>query len=339
MDPQNSVQVVNTSQQAHYLVTGAGGFIGKALCRFLQERGASVRALLRRSGEYVGDESVICDLSEKNLPSSLMDGIDGVFHLAGIAHVPDIAAVPDTLYRRINLDATRSLLELAAQSRVERFVYFSSVKAAAHPGEHCVDETWDEPPADAYGRSKRDAEQRVIATGKEKGMHVCNLRPCLVYGPGVKGNLSRMIHAIEKGAFPPFPELGNKRSMVGMDDLIDAAWLAMNDTRACGKTYIISDGLPYSTRDLYIAISNALEKRVPRWTVPILLLHASAAVGDLLVRVSHRPMPMSSSVLQRLRGWACYRSDRIHRELGWAPRQTFEDILPDIVSTCFGQAR
>jgi nucleoside-diphosphate-sugar epimerase len=315
-----------------YLVTGAGGFVGSALCRFLQGRGCGVRALLRRPAEGPWDERVVCDLSAEGLPAGVTDGVDGVFHLAGIAHLADISGVPEALYRRVNVQATGRLLEAAAASGTGRLVYFSSVKAAADPGRRCVDESWDEPPEDAYGRSKLEAERLVLAAGGPAGMHVCNLRPTLVYGPGVKGNLARMIEAVERGVFPPLPEFGNRRSMIGLDDLIEAAWLAMQDPRASDRTYILCDGVDYSTRALYLAIREALGRPAPRWALPRPILRAGALAGDVLGRALNRPVPLDSRALERLSGWACYSAGRIRAELGWAPRQTFFDALPQIVA-------
>ena len=316
----------------HYLVTGAGGFIGAALCARLQRQGHRVRALLRRPAIGPWDEAMVCDLGAEMLPPGLMDGVDGVFHLAGIAHVQDIAGIPDAVYRRVNVDATAALLDAAVAAGVRGFVYFSSVKAVADPGERCVDEAWDAWPEDAYGRSKREAEELVLAAGREHGLHVCNLRPCLVYGPGVKGNLARMLDAIERGRFPPLPELGNRRSMVGLDDLLNAAQAAMDAPAAEGGTYIVSDGAPCSTRALYLSIREALGQGVPAWTLPRWVLRAGAAAGDLMGMLLARPMPLDSSALRRLAGSACYRSEKIYRQLGWQPRQTLADALPLIIA-------
>ena len=319
-------------RQARFLVTGAQGFIGSTLCHSLQAQGDAVRAVIRRPGAGPWDQSVTCDLGNDALPTSVMEGVDGVFHLAGIAHVQDIAGIPDAVYRRVNVDATIELLAAALDQGVKRFVYFSSVKAAADPGEHCVDEAWDAPPTDAYGESKRAAEQQVISAGRQSGMHVCILRPCLVYGPGVKGNLGRMMDAIERGRFPPLPEFNNRRSMVGLSDLIKVAWLVMDNPAANGQTYIVADGEPYSTRALFVGISQALGKPVPNWSVPNSLLTAGAVAGDLLARITHRPLPFGRAVLERLRGSSCYESTRLRDHLGWTPSETFFERLPEIIA-------
>lgn len=317
---------------AHYLVTGAGGFVGTALCRRLRADGHRVRALLRRPADGPWDEVLTCDLGTDPLPAGLMDGIDGVFHLAGVAHVQDIAGIPDAVYERVNVAGTGALLDAAVAAGVRGFVYFSSVKAAADPGERCVDETWDDWPADAYGRSKREAEALVLRAGREQALHVCNLRPCLVYGPGVKGNLARLIDAVDRGRFPPLPELGNRRSMIGLDDLIDAAQRAMRMPEARGRTFIVSDGVPYSTRSLYVDIAGALGRPAPGWTLPTWLLRLGALVGDGLGALLSRPMPLNSAAWQRLAGSACYRADELCAQLGWVPRQTFAAVLPEIIA-------
>jgi nucleoside-diphosphate-sugar epimerase len=321
------------------LVTGARGFVGSALCRFLKEQGHAVRALVRRPGEGPWDEALVCDLAEEELPGGLTDGVDGVFHLAGIAHVQDIARVEDDLYRRVNVEATAALLESASRSGVPRFVYFSSVKAVAEPGERCVDESWDEPAAEAYGRSKREAERRVQEAGRDGGMHVCNLRPALVYGPGVKGNLARMMEAASRGRCPLLPEFGNRRSMVGLQDLIHAAWMAAHHPDASGRTYIVSDGVDYSTRALFDATCRAAGRAMPKLTVPIWGLRVGAAVGDALRWLLRRPMPLDTSVLVRIAGSACYRSDRLRNELGWEPAQRFAEVLPVMLDAHRGSPR
>ena len=316
---------------SRYLVTGATGFIGHALCARLTAEGHHVRALARRAVDGPWTEVYCSDLAVDTLPEGLTAGIDGIFHLAGIAHAQDQSAVPDSLYRRVNLEATQALLNAAVAARVARFVYFSSIKAAADPGEECVDETWDQPPEDAYGRTKREAEERVVACGVSSAMHVCILRPTLVYGSGVKGNLQRVLEAARVGRCPPLPEFGNRRSMIGRDDLLDAALLAAEDPRANGRTYIVADGVAYSTRMLFEIACRAFGHDQPRWGIPLWLLRLGALAGDVLGRMSRRPMPLSSAVLSRIGGSACYRADRLRSELGWRPQQRLEGVVDAMV--------
>ncbi|KAA6187310.1 NAD-dependent epimerase/dehydratase family protein [Thiohalocapsa marina] len=313
-----------------YLVTGANGFIGRALCDALRRRGCQVSALLRRPAEGPWDRQIICDLAGERISADWLADIDGVFHLAGIAHVLDEPGDDPDGYQRVNVDGTRHLLRAVEAAGVGRVVFFSSVKAAADPPDECVDETWDAPPTDAYGRSKRAAERLLLARAGPS-LHVCVLRPTLVYGAGVKGNLRRMIDAVAEGRFPPLPDLRNRRSMVGLDDLVEAAWLGMTRDAANGRIYIVEDGIDYATRDLYLAICQALGRTPPTWTLPLPLLTVAAHLGDLLSFVVRRRMPFSSPALERIRGSACYRSHRLRQELGWAPHSNFYDLLPDML--------
>jgi nucleoside-diphosphate-sugar epimerase len=291
-----------------------------------------VRALLHHDAEGPWHDAFVCDLGNGSLPTDACHGVDGIFHLAGLVHLPDQSGAADSLYWQVNVDGTRLLLDAAKAADVRRFVYFSSVKAAADPGEECVDETWDAPPVDAYGQSKRAAEQLVLSASTQ-GLHASVLRPTLVYGPGVKGNLRRMIDAVSSSRFPPLPESHNRRSMVSVSDLAAAAWLAMTTDAAKGRVYIVADGVDYSTRALYLAICQAVGRRPPSWSLPMWLLEAGARAGDLLSRTAGRPMPFSSLALERLRGSACYRADRLCAELAWKPQQDFFTVVDEMVST------
>lgn len=315
-----------------YLVTGAAGFVGRALCRSLGAEGHRVRALLRRPEDGPWHEAVLADLAGDPLPESALLGVDGIYHLAGRAHAQDLTGESDAIYRSINVEGTRKLLDAARRAGNPALVYFSSVKAAADPGEACVDEDWDPAPTDAYGRTKREAEGLVLAAGSTGALHVCVLRPALVYGPGVKGNLARMLDAVCAGTFPPVPETGNRRSMVGLDDLIEAARLAMTDARARGRIYIVADGIDYSTRGILEAMCEACGRRPPHLALPLWILRAGAAAGDRVGALLHRRMPLDSSVLARLTGSACYRAERLRAELGWQPSQTLATALPGMVA-------
>ena len=315
-----------------YLVSGANGFVGQALCRLLAERGCGVRALLHHDATGPWHEQTVCDLGKGSVSPDVCLGVDGIFHLAGVAHLPDQSGAADSHYWQVNVDGTGLLLDAARGAGVGRFVYFSSVKAAADPGEECVDETWNVPPADAYGQSKRAAEQLVLSASKQ-GLHASVLRPTLVYGPGVKGNLRRMVDAVACGRFPPLPESRNRRSMVSVSDLADAAWLAMTTDAANGRTYIVADGMDYSTRAMYLAICQAVGREAPSWCLPLWLLEAGARVGDLLGRTAGKPMPFSSLALARLCGSACYRADRLRAELFWKPQKDFFAAIDEMVST------
>jgi len=312
------------------LVTGASGFIGRVLCRRLKEAGCSVRALLRRQVEGPWEESVRCDLGREPLLDGAVTGVDSVFHLAGVAHT---RGVPEEVYWQVNLQGTRALVEAAVAQGVKHFVFFSSVKAMADPpGERCVDEGWTQEPTDAYGRSKRAAEAAVLAAGRESGLHVVVIRPTLVYGPGVKGNLLKIMRLVASGRCPPLPDTGNRRSMVHVEDLCDLALAAAADPAASGRCYIAADEGNHSTRALYEGLCRALGRPVPRWQVPASLLRLGGWAGDLGSALLHRPLPVDSGLVSRLLDSACYSGHRAMEELGWRPQHDLLSSLPEMVA-------
>lgn len=289
------------------LVTGAAGFIG----RRLQHSGE--RALVRRpsglTNEFVGD---LLD------PESLVaacEGVEGVYHCAGYAHA--FTSSDADAHWRINFEGTRNLLQAAGEAGVRRFVFLSSVKAMAEPGDVCVNEDWPGEPDTPYGRAKRAAEAAVLEAGAKYGMHVASLRLAMVYGRGGRGNLERMARGIRAGWFPPLPDTGNRRSLVHVDDVVAAMRLVAQAPAANGRTYIVADPKAYSGREIYDAIRAAVGRAPARWRVPAALLRSGGWLGDGLGKLAGRTLPLNSEVTERLLGSACYSPARIERELGW----------------------
>jgi nucleoside-diphosphate-sugar epimerase len=158
---------------------------------------------------------------------------------------------------------------LAVESGVKRFVFISSVKAGGGLASgKCINELDQNEPEGVYGKSKREAELMLLKIGSESGMHVSIIRPSLVYGPDVKGNLQLMLSGIKKGWFPPLPETGSRRSMIHVDDLVRAILLVAEDKRANGEIFIATDGTPYSSREIYNAMCDVAGKPIPKWSVP-----------------------------------------------------------------------
>ncbi len=287
---------------------------------------------MRRPAEGPWTERAGVDLAAGTLPDGLLAGVDVVFHLAGKVHDLAELAPDEDAYRAANVAGTRALLCAAAAAGVRRFVFMSSLAAVGDTGDALADESVATPPTTPYGRTKLEAERLVLAVGERHGMHVCNLRPALVYGAGGKGNLPRMLEAIDRRRFPPVPELGNRRSLVGVGDVVQAALLAAERPEAAGQTYVVTDGRAYSTRDMYVAMARALGRRPGRATVPRWCLTGLARAGDLAGRAGGRRFPFDSAALERLTGSAWFSPARIARELGFQPAQTLETALPEMVA-------
>lgn len=317
------------------LLTGGTGFIGRRLVAALREHGARLRVLVRSSSEFPPDwqgiEAVVGDLADAASLMRACGGIDTVVHAAGFAHT-DAADVPDFAARHwmVNAEGTFRLLDATVAAGVGRFVFLSSVKAVGEPGPRCIDESWDALPETPYGRAKRAAEERVSVIGREKGMHTVNLRPALVYGPGMKANLARLIDAARRGWLPPLPETGNRRSLVHADDVAQAVLLAVAHPAAAGKTYFVTDNQPCSGRDLYVVVRRAFGLSVPGWTVPASVLRGVAGLVDGALRPLGRCDRKTLTALDKLLGWACYDSSRISVDLGYRPAWTLERYCKEI---------
>ena len=180
------------------LITGGTGFIGRRLVATLRECGARLRVLARPASVLPPDwnniEVVLGDLADSARLAQACSGTNTVFHVAGFAHA-DADGGADFAARHwaVNFEGSVRLFVAAANAGVERFVFLSTVKAVGDPEAHCVDEFWNLPPQTPYGCAKRAAEEQLTTLGRARGFHTVNLRPALVYGPGMKANLARLI--------------------------------------------------------------------------------------------------------------------------------------------------
>lgn len=320
------------------LVTGATGFIGHRLVTVLLEQGSRVIALARNTAHACqifpagAIEVRAADFDQPVSLTGICQGVDSVFHLAGFAHAVD---VDDTQARqqheRVTVEGTRALLREAARAGIRRFVFASSVKAMGEGGSECLDELTTPHPTSAYGRAKRTAEELVLEAGKRHGWHVAILRFPLVYGPGNRGNLPRLIEAIDHGRFPPLPPVRNRRSMVHVDDAVSALLLVAEQPRANGQIYLVTDGQSYSTGEMYRLIRRTLSKSEPAWHIPMFVLRLGARLGDLAGFFLGRPFIFDSTVLTKLSGSAWYSDEKICRELGYRSRHTLASALPEMV--------
>ena len=292
------------------LISGATGFFGKRLLGALD---GNIRVLSReKQPDY---ETIVSENEKIDIPKSALELIDTVFHTAGFAHDMRNAGEIEDLYHKVNVNATIQLAELAVESGVKKFIFISSVKAGGRPTFGvCASEKDQGHPEGIYGKTKREAELKLLKIGKESDMHVSIIRPSLVYGPNVKGNLQLMLSSIKSGWFPPLPETGNKRSMIHVDDLVRAILLVAEDDRTNGEIFIATDGIPYSSRDIYNAMCNVLGKSIPKWSVPKFLFDIASLISP---RIKYK--------LNKLLGDECYSSAKLEA-LGFKAQKTLKDM-------------
>ena len=293
-----------------FLITGATGFIGQ---RVIKAINGNIKILSRK--KQLNYETIVCNLQSEFLPKSALNGVDTVFHLAGISHDARDANKIKDLYYKVNVSATVQLANLAIESGVKRFVFVSSVKAGGHPTFGvCASEKDQGAPEGVYGKTKREAELKLLKIGKESNMHVSIIRPSLVYGPDVKGNLKSMLLGVKKGWFPPLPETGNRRSMIHVDDLVRAILLIAEDKRANGEIFIATDGTPYSSREIYNSMCGVAGKSIPKWSVPKFLFDMASLISP---RIKYK--------LNKLLGGECYSSAKLE-SLGFKAKKTLKDM-------------
>lgn len=263
------------------IVTGASGFIGNRLCFLLQKMGHEITEVSRGFRKNSLNH-IICDLENDTLDEKILYGVDTIFHLAGIAHDLSDSKESKERYIKLNINATRNLAIQASDAGVKKFIFISSVKASN--SDYKSDSKY--PPGGIYGETKKLAEQELLKIAKKTNMKVCIVRPSLVYGPNLKGNLLHMKDAIQNGWFPPLPLIPNKRSMVHVDDLIKAI-LLVEDKGQHGEIYTITDGQSYSTTELYETFLNILQIKPPNIRVPLMLLQLLEIIpGTLKIKIN-----------------------------------------------------
>ncbi len=317
------------------LVTGATGFIGGYLVDRLIAKKLSVKILVRNESpvrKWEGNVDVVKgDIRDDASVRRATVGVDTVFHLAGKVHdLEEINGAGD--HTDVTVNGTRTLLSAAEENDIRSIVFLSSLSVYGKSSAAVQDEASPCAPNSDYGLAKMKAEEYVIDHGIKLGTHVCCLRPAMVYGLGCKGNLPRMIRMIDRGLFPPLLDIHNHRSMIHVSNVVDAVVLAATHPAANGQCYVVTDGRPYSTTELYEMICRSLGRSIPRWRVPIALLKGLAGVGDVVGRLRGRRFFFDSGVFEKLTGNAWYSSEKIVRELGYRPSVTLEDALPEMIS-------
>lgn len=292
------------SQRAYpVLVTGASGFIGGAIWRTLRQHSAAEQVIgACRAPQHDSAFLRAPDLAASSDWTSLVDGMGTIIHCA--AHVratrdADRDAVQ--ALQRVNVSGTVSLAQQAADSGVGRFIFLSSVKVHGEstlPGKP-FNHLDDAKPEDAYGRSKAEAETQLQRLASTTGMEIVIIRPPLVYGPGVGGNVASLLKALERGVPLPLGAITmNRRSMVALDNLVDLVIRCIDHPAAANQSFLVSDGEDLSTAQLITRLGAAMNTPPRLFSVPARILSIAARMigkhavaqrllGNLQVDIEH----------------------------------------------------
>ncbi len=308
-------------------VTGADGFVGRHVCRALRARGCEVRPAVRdeacaeRARDLIREALppvVVGEIGPSTDWSAALAGAEAVIHLAARVHVMDEKAVdPLEAFREVNVRGTRRLAAAAAASGVRRLVFVSSIKVNGESttGRGPFSERDAPDPRDAYGLSKWEAEQALAEVGASTGLETVTVRPPLVHGPGVGGNLLRLLRLVSRSVPLPFAGVRNRRTLIAADNLADLLALCAVHPAAVGRTFTAGDGEDLSTADLIRALAAGLGR-------PALLVPAPHG----LLRTLASPLGRSAA-LDRLTGSLQVDSTTVCEVLGWTPPVTTAEGL------------
>lgn len=260
------------------VITGASGFVGTNLSSFLQQNRCTISAL---------------SLKNKNWKTDFLKSADAIIHLAGKAHDTSNISNPDDYYL-VNRDLTIEVFDAFLNSTIENFFYFSSVKAAADTVDGILTENQSPSPVAPYGKSKLEAEKYILSHILPQGKKVYIIRPCMIHGPGNKGNLNLLYKIVEKGLPWPLASFKNKRSFLGIDNLNYLIKEMLMHSDLDSGIYNFADDEVLSTNELILCINQALGKRAKFWSVPKNWVEKMAGLGDKL------RFPLNSERLQKM---------------------------------------
>lgn len=303
------------------MVTGANGFVGRRVCQLLLDAGCTVRQAVRkpRPGAHRDDRAnelvVVGDIGPETEWRQALRSVQLVVHLAALAHcleTPRHGAFEH--YLRVNALAVERLAQEAAAAGVRRLVFLSSVKVNGERtlpreqgGVGQFSEILPPRPEGPYALAKWEAEKRLWALAAATGMEIVVVRSPLVYGPGAKANLWRLLRLVDSGLPLPFGSVRNGRSLVFLDNLVDFILCCLFHPAAAGQTFLVSDGGEISTPELIRQIATALGRPSRLWPCPEVLLRLA---GWLFGR---------SSEVERLIGSLRIDSSKAREILGWQP--------------------
>ncbi|MEX0729686.1 MAG: NAD-dependent epimerase/dehydratase family protein [Aquisalimonadaceae bacterium] len=309
------------------LVTGGSGFTGGALCRRLVADGESVVTFVRASSRTedlraLGVECRVVDIGDAADVRANFHGIRAVYHIAG-AFRGEHADLDE--FRRINVEATRNLLEAARDAGVERFVHCSTVGVQGHIEDPPADENYRFKPHDHYQRSKLEGEL-VARKYMAAGLPGAVIRPSAIYGPGDLRFL-KLMRTIARGQFVMIGAGRNLYHMTYIDDLVNGFLLAGRRPEALGEVFSIAGGKYLPTRELVNLIADLLERPRPRLTVPSAPLRVAAVACSAVCRPLKIEPPLYPRRLDFFTKGRAFSTAKARRLLGYEPAVSLEDGL------------
>jgi nucleoside-diphosphate-sugar epimerase len=276
------------------LITGVTGFVGTSLVHYFHEnKGVSIyghsRDIQKAKTKFAAYK--IEFLEELTVKAFDENNIDIIIHLAGIAH--DLSGkFQENDYQHVNYTNTKELHEVFVNSKVSTFVFISSIKAVVDHTDCLIDENFVPNPASEYGKSKRKAEEFITNNARNDKKYFI-LRPCMIHGPGNKGNLNLLYRFVKAGIPYPLGAFKNKRSFLSIENFCFIMQKIIEEQLKPG-TYLLSDDDPVSTNEVVRIIGRGLNKKVRILSLPKAMIWSLARIG------SWTHAPFNTSIVAKL---------------------------------------
>lgn len=295
------------------LVTGASGFIGQ----YITNLNYDFRCVVRSDEVHsFSDSYVVSSIDSSTEWNGCFDGVDSIIHLAGLAHGKSFK---DSEYVAVNVEGTLRLALKAAEARVSRFVFISSIgvngtSSRSTPfSPYCAVE-----PHNMYAASKYEAELGLKEISKQTGMEVVIVRPTLVYGPNAPGNFGMLTKLVSKLPCLPFGLAKNKRDFIAVQNLADLLVTCATHPDAVGHTFLASDSETVSTKEFTNAIAEGLGKGAVQLPIPVSLMRLAGKLTG------------KSEMIEQLFGNLEVESSNIKEVLGWVPPYTMKQAMASL---------
>lgn len=337
-----------TSDSRLSLVTGATGLLGSHIVELLRQRGESVRVLCRPGSDaaflkLLGAEVFQGDVTDPPSLAQACDGVDVVFHAA--ARVGDWG--PWSEFQRITIDGTRHLVKICQQKNVSRFIHISSISAYGHIHQPVVlDESAplgkNLPIWSYYSQAKIEAEKLVWEAAAEKQRPaVTVIRPSWMYGVRDRASLPRLIESILNGTLKIIGDGSNRLNLVNAANVAEACILASDRDEAVGRAYNVCHDGRITQREYFDAIARALGRPPIRSSAPYAVAYQAAFLMECFGKLMRRQRPplVTRYALWLIARRCFFEGQRIKDELGWTPRISYADGIPEAVRHILGQDR
>jgi UDP-glucose 4-epimerase len=292
------------------LITGASGFAAPPIAQRLSTAGhelVSAGRRVPRPEARIAHHVSIPDQCATTDWTPALGGVDTIVHLAGHAHAESRSAVARQLIHRVNVEGTEALARQAAARGVRRFVFISSIKVHGEESPHDRPHLATDPPrpADPYGHSKAEAEERLRRVAADTGLEIVVIRPPLLIGPGGKANLARLVQLVGSGVPLPLASIRNRRSLLSLSNLADLIAICITHPRATEQPLLAADADAPSTPELIRWIAAALHRPARLFPFPPRLLEGVATAAGLrgLVTRLSRSQALDYTPTTALTGW------------------------------------